>query len=60
MSFSPGDSGYSEYTPGYDCTIYCEKHQWNFNTLDESTTSAREKFNTANKCEFYKDYREVK
>lgn len=51
FSFSTGDSGYSEYTPGYDASMRCAKDVWNFSFTNGGSQEDLEKsLKTAETC----------
>jgi hypothetical protein len=48
--FFPGDLGYSEYTPGYDATMYCGEGKWEMESYEDTTESLRSKLLKAVNC----------
>jgi hypothetical protein len=48
--FFTGDRGYSEYTPGYDATMYCSAGKWEMESYEDTTESLRSKFLMAASC----------
>lgn len=53
FNFSTAERGYSEYTPGCNADLSCEKGVWLIDLYDESEASLYRKLNTAIDCEHY-------
>ena len=49
--FSPGDAGYSEYTPGYEASMDCNIHDLDIDLHAETEASYRKKLLTAQTCD---------
>jgi len=49
--FSPGDAGYSEYTPGYEASMDCNIHDLDIDLHAETEASYRAKVLTAQTCD---------
>lgn len=47
---SPGDPGYSEYTPGFDADMYCGKSHWKYDAYNDGRKELRDKFYMALTC----------
>lgn len=50
FSFMTGDSGYSEYTPGYAASMSCSKNVWNFSFEGDSQEDLERTLKTAERC----------
>lgn len=55
FNFNPGCPGYSEYTPGYDCTISCGKQVWRIDVTEDYIDQVRAKFLMAGSCQYFED-----
>jgi len=45
--------GYSEYTPGWDFSMYCLKNHWTLKLYDDESDTLRKKLETAEYCKDY-------
>lgn len=45
------DPGYSEYTPGSDFSMVCEKDKWNFDAYEAYLEDFRKMLRTAETCD---------
>ncbi len=54
FSFSCGDAGYSEYTPGYDAAMSCGKNVWDFHFNNASQADLENTLKTAEDCKKFK------
>jgi hypothetical protein len=50
-SFSPGDPGWSEVTPGWDATCECTRGHWALDMIQDNQDTFREKMQSATTCE---------
>lgn len=48
-----GEYGYSEYTPGSDVRIGCDKGVWDLDNYMDTEVDFRRKMLTANECKYY-------
>lgn len=55
---STADYGYSEYTPGTQFNMSCDKNHWDFDPYRETEDTFREKLLTAKNCEDFKFYKD--
>lgn len=53
-----GSPDYSEYTPGEDAMIYCQRGKWRVNLYRDYTETYREKLLSAETCELFEEYDE--
>jgi hypothetical protein len=47
---SPGECGYSEYTPGSDMVLECGKQYWDFDTTGDGLAELKSKLMSAERC----------
>jgi hypothetical protein len=57
FTLSTASPSYSDYTPGSDFEMWCDKSVWKFDSYDTSEREFAEILQTAEKCEFYKKVR---
>lgn len=57
FSWTCGDAGYSEYTPGYPPRIGCDKDAWKINTEDADEDEIRTKLTMSSECDKFEAYK---
>lgn len=58
ISFSEGSPGYSEYTPGYEFSLSCNKDIWSFDQYSDGLKQFREKLQIAATCKKFEPHLE--
>jgi hypothetical protein len=54
FNFTASSPGYSEWTPGNEASIDCDKDVWQMDLNEETEDSFREKLSTAATCDKFK------
>ncbi len=60
LYYSKADAGYSEYTPGYDFSLSCNKGYWTFENYSDELTDFRNKLTNAELCADFKLHNTIK
>lgn len=53
--FSNGSPSYSEWTPGYDMSLGCNKNKWRVDNYETTVDEFRKMIHMAKNCEHYKE-----
>lgn len=55
LYFSAAEPGYSEYTPGCDAHMSCNKNVWVWDAFDDHVRQLKDKLYAARACEEFKE-----
>lgn len=50
LNYRTGDPGYSEYTPGWDVSMSCNKAHWTYDAYNDELPQLRAKLYMAREC----------